>query len=308
VYESFWSFLKRGEITMKLIRRIASVWTVVVVVVFANLQAVAADGVPSATITMSHDSGGIGIGWHTGGGKLALKDGSVYAFTMDSYGIVGVGFANVNSTGKVYNLENVSGLTGEYFGMGAAATFVRGGGISNLKNAASGVRIELNSKETGVRAGIGIGSVTFKLGKMLRGPRKPRRVVKAPVRMVKATLAPKPIVDNPTEYTLEFGFNKSRVNVAIEGTLDKIFVDWKGKAAAFQVVGHADMVGSEKYNRILSLRRADAVKEALVRRGIPSSRISASGVGQKDLAVRTKRGKRLRANRRVQLIVLKKKN
>lgn len=215
---------------MELIRRIASALTVIVVVMSAAWQAVAADGVPSATITMSHDSGGIGIGWHTGDGKLAFKDGSEYAFTMDSYGIVGVGFANANSTGKVYNLENASGLTGEYFGMGAAATFVRGSGKSSLKNAASGVRIELNSKVTGVRAGVGIGSVTFKLGKMLRGPRKSKRVVTAPVRMVKATLAPKPVVDNPTEYTLEFGFNKSRVNLAIEGTLDKIFADWKGKS------------------------------------------------------------------------------
>ena len=293
---------------MEIIRRVASALTVVVIVMSAAWQAVAADGAPSATIKMSHDSGGIGIGWHTGDGKLALKDGSEYAFTVDSYSILGIGFANATSTGKVYNLGKASDLSGEYTGTGATATFGQGEGRSSLNNGASGVRIELTSKETGVRAGIGVGSVTFKLGKMLKGPRKPKRVVKAPVRMVKATLSPKPVVDKPTEYTLEFGFNKSRVNFAMGRTLDKILADWKGKAAALQIVGHADMVGSEKYNRILSQKRADAVKNALVKRGLPASRISALGVGQKDLAVSTKRGQRLRENRRVRLIILKKKN
>jgi outer membrane protein OmpA-like peptidoglycan-associated protein len=307
VLEPFLAGSKKGEITMGTIRRIASALTVVVIVMSAAWQAVAADGAPSAAITMSHDSGGIGIGWHTGDGKLALNDGSEYAFTVDAYSILGFGFANVTSTGKVYNLEKASDLSGEYTGTGATATFGQGEGTSSLKNAASGVRIELTSKETGVRAGIGVGSVTFKLGKMLKGPRKPKRVVQAPVRMVKTTLAPKPVVDNPTEYTLEFGFNKSRVNLALGRTLDKILADWKGKAAGFRIVGHADAVGSEKYNRILSQKRADAVKNALVRRGLPASRISALGVGQKDLAVKTKRGQRLRENRRVQLIIIKKK-
>ena len=75
----------------------------------------------------------------------------------------------------------------------------------------------------------------------------------------------------------------------------------------FLILGHADMVGSEKYNRILSQNRADAIKNALIRRGLPAARLSAFGVGQKDLAVRTKRGQRLRANRRVRLIIVKKK-
>lgn len=298
---------KKGEIWMELIRKIASALTIVVVVMSSTWQAVAADGTPSATITMSHESGGIGIGWHTGNGKLTLEDGSEYAFTVDAYSVLGFGFAKATSIGKVYNLNKASDLSGEYIGTGGAATFRQGEGTSNLKNDASGVRIELTSKESGVRAGIGVGSVAFKLGKRLKGPRKPKRVVKAPVRMVKTTAAPKPVVEQPTEYTLEFGFNKSRVNIALGRTLDKILADWKGKAAAFRIVGHADMVGSEKYNRILSQKRADAVKNALVRRGLPASSISALGVGQKDLAVKTKRGQRLRANRRVQLIVVKKK-
>lgn len=289
---------------MEPIRRIASALTVVVVVMSAAWHAVAANGEPSATITMSHDSGGIGIGWHTGKGKLALKDGSEYAFTVDAYSIIGFGFADVTSTGQVYNLNKASDLSGEYTGTGGASAFGQGEGKSTLKNDANRVRIELISKETGVRAGIGIGAVTFKLGKMLKGP---RQVVKAPVQVVKTVPVQKPKIELPPEYTLEFGFNKSRVSLALGRTLDKILTDWKGKAAAFRIVGHTDMVGSKKYNQILSQKRADAVKAALVRRGVSASNISALGVGQKELAVQTKRGQRLRANRRVLLIVLPKK-
>lgn len=285
------------------IRRLVSGLTVFVVVMSAAWHAVAANGEPSATITMSHDSGGIGIGWHTGNGKLALKDGREYAFTVDAYSIIGFGFANVTSTGQVYNLNKASDLSGEYTGTGGASAFRQGEGKSTLKNDANRVRIELISKETGVRAGIGIGAVTFKLGKMLKGP---RQVVKAPVQVVKTAPVQKPKIVLPTEYTLEFGFNKSRVNFAMGRTLDKILTDWKGKAAAFRLVGHADMVGSKKYNRILSQKRAYAVRDALVRRGLPASRISALGVGQKALAVKTKPGQRLRENRRVRLIVVKK--
>ena len=45
----------------------------------------------------------------------------------------------------------------------------------------------------------------------------------------------------------------------------------------------------------------------LHRRGVSASMVSVLGVGQKDLAVPTKHGKRLRANRRVVLTIVQKK-
>ncbi len=293
---------------MERIRAIASALTGVVVMMSAVWPAVAADGEPSATITMTHDSSGIGIGWHSGEGKLTLKDGSEFAFTLDGYGIVGIGFANVTSTGKVYNLEKASDLSGEYIGTGESAVFGHGEGKAILKNKANNVRIEVVSSASGVRAGIGIGSVTFKLGKRLKGPDMPPPVATAPS-PPPVKVAPLPTVtQKPTEYTLPFGFNKSRVNLAMQRVLDSIIAHWKGKAAAFRIVGHADMVGSEKYNLTLSQRRADAVKRAMVERGVPASLVTAVGVGQKQLAVTTKRGQRLRANRRVVPTVLTKNN
>jgi outer membrane protein OmpA-like peptidoglycan-associated protein len=48
-----------------------------------------------------------------------------------------------------------------------------------------------------------------------------------------------------------------------------------------QIVGYTDSVGSNDYNQALSERRADAVKAYLVDRGVTSSRLSASGQGER---------------------------
>lgn len=292
---------------MEQIRAIASAVCVAVVSMTAGWSAGAAEVKPSATISMEHDSAGIGIGWHFGEGKLTLRDGSEYAVTMDAYSIAGLGFANVKSSGKVFNLENAADLTGEYTGTGKSVSFRKGEGEAILKNSTNNVRIEMVSKQSGVRAGIGIGSISFKLGQRLKGPDAPPPVAVAPA-PPPVKMAPIPVaIQKPTNYTLHFGFNKSRVNLATGRVLASILADWKEKGAAFRIIGHADMVGSGKYNLRLSQNRANAVKQALVKKGIPASRITAFGVGQKALAVPTKRGQRLRANRRVELMVVTKK-
>ena len=45
------------------------------------------------------------------------------------------------------------------------------------------------------------------------------------------------------------------------------------------IVGHTDNVGSAASNKKLSLRRAQAVKTWLVRKGIPATRLSVAGKG-----------------------------
>ena len=114
-------------------------------------------------------------------------------------------------------------------------------------------------------------------------------------------------LQKPRVFTLNFGMNKSVVNYALGRRLDEILSDWRDRAAEYQIVGHADMVGSKKFNMVLSQKRAKKVKAALVRRGISASMVSVTGAGQKELAVLTKQGKRLRANRRVVLTIIQKR-
>jgi outer membrane protein OmpA-like peptidoglycan-associated protein len=70
------------------------------------------------------------------------------------------------------------------------------------------------------------------------------------------------------------------------------------------VEGHTDSIGSLDYNQGLSERRARAVAQALVARGVPNSRIQTSGFAfKRPLAPNdSELGRRL--NRRVELIVI----
>jgi len=70
-----------------------------------------------------------------------------------------------------------------------------------------------------------------------------------------------------------------------------------------QIDGFTDSVGSESYNQDLSQRRADAVKFALISRGISSSRIGSQGYGKGfPVADNADSGGR-QLNRRVEVVI-----
>jgi outer membrane protein OmpA-like peptidoglycan-associated protein len=260
---------------------------------------------PSASITLDHDDSGFLLGFKSGKGKLTLKDGSVYAISIDGYSLLGIGISQEKSVGKVYNLEKADDITGDYTGMGASATLVGGVGAYTLKNGTNNVRIQMESKSSGLRLDAGLESAVIRLVERLKGPDVPPPVAAMKARS-RVKLAAKPIdIPKPVDYTLFFGFDKARVNLANQKVIDSILSNWKGKKGlTYKVVGHADMVGSEKYNLVLSQKRAEAVKKILINKGIPESAIQANGVGQQALSFQTKAGERLRANRRVIITVV----
>jgi OmpA-OmpF porin, OOP family len=53
------------------------------------------------------------------------------------------------------------------------------------------------------------------------------------------------------------------------------------------LTGHTDTVESTAFNMALSLRRVEAVKQALVQQGIPAETISTTGYGEARLLVQT---------------------
>lgn len=75
------------------------------------------------------------------------------------------------------------------------------------------------------------------------------------------------------------------------------------KDARFKLTGHTDATGSAEYNQSLSLRRARAVRDALVARGVAAVRLNIEGVGAtKPVASNETEVGRAR-NRRVELIM-----
>lgn len=73
----------------------------------------------------------------------------------------------------------------------------------------------------------------------------------------------------------------------------------------FRIEGHTDTVGSAALNQALSERRAEAVRDYLIRRqGIAAGRLETVGFGETMLLVRTPDGTPEARNRRVQVINL----
>jgi outer membrane protein OmpA-like peptidoglycan-associated protein/outer membrane protein W len=70
------------------------------------------------------------------------------------------------------------------------------------------------------------------------------------------------------------------------------------------VVGHTDRSGADAYNVQLSDRRATAVREELVRRGVPASTIAVEGRGESAPAVATPDGVREPLNRRSEVLIV----
>jgi outer membrane protein OmpA-like peptidoglycan-associated protein len=73
--------------------------------------------------------------------------------------------------------------------------------------------------------------------------------------------------------------------------------------ARLTVSGNADTFGDSAYNRALSQRRAEAVREALVQDGINPATVSVVGHGEDALPVSTRDGVREPNNRRVEIMV-----
>jgi OOP family OmpA-OmpF porin len=51
-------------------------------------------------------------------------------------------------------------------------------------------------------------------------------------------------------------------------------------ATHVEVAGHTDSVGPDAYNQKLSQRRADAVKQVLVKDGVAANRVTSVGYGE----------------------------
>lgn len=94
--------------------------------------------------------------------------------------------------------------------------------------------------------------------------------------------APKPMPQRVT-YAADILFDFDRAVVRPDGKskLDDLANKMKGVELEVVIsIGHADKIGTEKYNQALSLRRAEAIKAYLVSRGVETNRIYAEGKGE----------------------------
>jgi OOP family OmpA-OmpF porin len=101
-----------------------------------------------------------------------------------------------------------------------------------------------------------------------------------------------------------FDFDRSNLTPRAQAIVKEAATVAKaGQNARVTCTGHTDTSGPANYNMALSLRRANAVKDALVREGVPAGQIAVAGRGEEQLLVRTADGVREPQNRRVEIVV-----
>jgi outer membrane protein OmpA-like peptidoglycan-associated protein len=104
--------------------------------------------------------------------------------------------------------------------------------------------------------------------------------------------------------TIHFNFNKATIQRRSYGLLDqvaRVLVEHP-EIVLVSIEGHTDDWGSAQYNRGLSQRRAEAVRDYFVRKGVAPDRMQARGFGE-DVPVQSNATQAGRAaNRRVEFI------
>jgi OOP family OmpA-OmpF porin len=107
-----------------------------------------------------------------------------------------------------------------------------------------------------------------------------------------------------TSFMVFFDWDRSNLSAQALNTIKQAANAYKTKGSArLTATGHTDKSGPEGYNMALSLRRANAVKDALVREGVPATAITVVGRGETQPLVPTADGVREPQNRRVEIVL-----
>ena len=100
-----------------------------------------------------------------------------------------------------------------------------------------------------------------------------------------------------------YDFNKAVLNDSGLQVMDAVAKQLKTRKDihAVTITGFTDTSGGTKYNQRLSQRRADAVKKALIKAGVPANLLKTKALGETQLMVKTPDNTREPANRRAEI-------
>jgi outer membrane protein OmpA-like peptidoglycan-associated protein len=126
--------------------------------------------------------------------------------------------------------------------------------------------------------------------------------LQAEVDQLKATPTPRGLVLTLGDVLFDTG--KAELNPGAGRKLDQLaqFLS-EHKDRRVQIDGFTDSIGTDSYNEDLSRRRADAVKSALLVRGIDASRISTEGYGKAYPVANNNDSGGRQLNRRVEVVI-----
>ncbi len=119
----------------------------------------------------------------------------------------------------------------------------------------------------------------------------------------------KPVMIYKETYTLnvQYEFNKADLNPNSFPILDEYADTMKSHPNMIvEIAGHTDNVGSDDYNLRLSQRRAESVRQYLLKKGIKPHRIIAKGYGERQPLVSNDTEEERGRNRRTEVRVIEK--
>jgi len=98
----------------------------------------------------------------------------------------------------------------------------------------------------------------------------------APAAGPEAAAPARPSVLDP----VNFDFDQATLRPEAHAVLDQAAAGLKDSGDRVEVAGHTDSIGSETYNRDLSLRRAETVRTYLIDKGIAADRLAIKGYSE----------------------------
>lgn len=108
----------------------------------------------------------------------------------------------------------------------------------------------------------------------------------------------------PASYTVYFLSGSDDFSEESRSVITRLLEETRSRPVPeVTVIGHTDLVGSDAENDVLSLQRAEKVRDMLVTMGIPKDGIRAVGRGSREPLVPTERGVDEPRNRRVEVSV-----
>lgn len=114
--------------------------------------------------------------------------------------------------------------------------------------------------------------------------------------------ASEPMAPENAMYLVFFNWDSYELTAGALNVLDAVAGEVsKNPPQSIQIVGHADTSGPKDYNQRLAFKRANAVKDALVQRGVDAGLLMVDAKGEEELLVPTPDGVREPANRRANI-------
>ncbi len=210
---------------------------------------------------------------------------------LSLYGRVGVGGIN-NDTELDFRRDHKQHVA---FGVGVEYGLPRG----------FAVRGELNSYDTDAQL------LQVSLVKRFGGRANQRNRLAAPKPdPIAPVVTPQPITPEAPVQTAQapaelpktyFDFDLHNLSADAQTTVDSIAGVIKDLDGLVVVEGHTDHTGTNEYNQALSMRRANAVRDALVSRGISADRLLVRGFGERQPAASNTSSEGRALNRRVEV-------